>query len=104
MARATALPGVPPEIARDRVLAKLYNYINPLVGGPEGNGWPFAREVNVGEVYALVAGVYGIGSVESVELFPSDLVTNGMGRQARQSLRLPVDTLFASFRHQVDVS
>ena len=103
-ARATAQPGARPEMVRDRALTSLYEYINPLRGGPEGTGWPFGREINVGEVFALIAGVQGVGSVESVELFLSDLVTNGLGRQARQSLRLPVDTLFASFRHQVDVS
>jgi hypothetical protein len=104
IARATALPGVRPEIVRDRALTSLYEYINPLTGGPDGNGWPFGREINVGEVFALVAGVEGVSSVESVELYLSDLVTNEVGRQARQSLRLPTDTLFVSFQHQVLVS
>jgi predicted phage baseplate assembly protein len=104
VARANALPGVPAEIVRDRALTALYEYINPLTGGPEGNGWPFGRELNVGEAFALLAGVEGVASVQGVELFPSDLVTSESGRQARQSLRLPPDTLFASFRHQVQVS
>jgi len=104
VAKTTALPGIRPELVRDRVLTALYEYINPLTGGPERAGWPFGREINVGEVYALIAGVQGVSSIEGVELLLSDLVTNELGRNARQSLRLPVDTLFASFRHQVDVS
>lgn len=103
-ARVTAQPGVRPEIVRDRVLTSLYEYINPLTGGPEGGGWPFGRDINVGEVFALVRGVEGVSEVEQVELFRSDLLTSELGSQTRQSLRLPPDTLFASFGHEVLVS
>lgn len=102
--RLTALPGVGPQMVVDRALSALYEYINPLTGGPDGNGWPFGRGINVGEVFALLAGVEGVSSVEGVELFPSDPVTNESGRQAQQSLSLPPDTLFVSYRHKVVVS
>jgi predicted phage baseplate assembly protein len=104
VARATARPGVGPQMVTDRAVSALYEYINPLNGGPEGTGWPFGRGMNVGEVFSLLTGVDGVASVEGVELFLSDPVTSEIGRQAQQSVSLPEDTLFASYRHRVVVS
>ncbi len=100
VARVRGVAGADPELIRDRLLDALYTYINPLTGGPEGNGWPFGREVNVGEVFALLAGVEGVLGVEEVRLFLADLRT-GERREGRQRARLSPDAIFASFQHQV---
>ncbi len=100
VARVRGTAGADPELIRDRLLDALYVYINPLVGGPDGGGWPFGRELNVGEVFALLAGVEGVLGVEEVRLFLADLRT-GERREGRQRARLSPDAIFASFQHQV---
>ena len=88
------------ELLRDRVLTALYAYVNPLTGGPEGTGWPFGRELNLGEIFALVSGVDGVNTVEEVRIFLADLRT-GERREGRQRAGLSQDAVFASFQHQV---
>ena len=90
------------ELLRDRLLHELYAFINPLVGGPRRRGWPFGREINVGEVFALLAGVEGVVGVEEVRLYTADLRT-GERREAGQNVRLLGNALFASYKHQVQV-
>jgi predicted phage baseplate assembly protein len=102
VARVRGSAGADPELIRDRLLEAMYRYINPLTGGPEGNGWPFGRELNVGEVFALLAGVEGVLGVEEVRLFLADLRT-GERREGRQRARISADAIFASFQHQVQV-
>jgi predicted phage baseplate assembly protein len=100
VARVRGTAGADPELIRDRLLDALYAYINPLTGGPEGTGWPFGRELNVGEVFALLAGIDGVLGVEEVRLFLADLAT-GERREGRQRASISPDAIFASFQHQV---
>jgi hypothetical protein len=44
----------------------LAHYFDPFVGGPDGGGWPFGRNVYVSEVYALLDRVPGVDFVTSV--------------------------------------
>src|SRR6266545_5858458 len=39
---------------RDRVVSALAGYLDALTGGPEGEGWPFGRDVYVSEIYRLL--------------------------------------------------
>ncbi len=100
VARVRGTAGADPELIRDRLLDALYTYINPITGGPEGTGWPFGRELNVGEVFALLAGIEGVLGVEEVRLFLADLRT-GDRREGRQRASISPDAIFASFQHQV---
>ncbi len=100
VARVRGSAGADPELIRDRLLDALYAYINPLTGGPEGTGWPFGRELNVGEVFALLAGIDGVLGVEEVRLFLADLRT-GERREGRQRATLSPDAIFGSYQHQV---
>lgn len=34
-----------------RLLAKLYRYLNPINGGPTGNGWPYGAAVQLEDIY-----------------------------------------------------
>jgi predicted phage baseplate assembly protein len=103
VARVRGAPGGNPEIVRDAALDALFRYINPLVGGPEGEGWPFDRELNVGEVFALLSGIEGVVGVEDVRIFLADLRTGQRSKDWKQRVGLPEDALFASFQHQVQV-
>jgi len=49
----------------------LYRFLNPLIGGPDGDGWPFGRPVYSSDIVALfqqIAGVRYLGAVQLFEL------------------------------------
>ncbi|HKD97226.1 MAG TPA: putative baseplate assembly protein [Micromonosporaceae bacterium] len=87
---------------RTRATEALYRYLNPIVGGPDGNGWPFGRPVQVGEFFAVLQQLRGVDIVEEVRLFGADPTTGDHG-SAVQRLDLPANALFFSYGHQVRV-
>jgi hypothetical protein len=44
----------PADTAADEVFARLATHLDPLVGGPDGTGWPFGRDLYLSDVYAVV--------------------------------------------------
>lgn len=48
----------------------LYRYLNPLIGGPEGKGWPFGRPVYPSDIVALLQQTPGVRYLGAVLLFP----------------------------------
>ncbi|MCP3993676.1 MAG: putative baseplate assembly protein [bacterium] len=102
IARLQSAPGGDVELIRDAALARLYEYVNPLTGGPDGSGWPFDRSITSGEVFALLAGIEGVAGVAEVVFYPADLRT-GEREDRRERIRLAPSQLFASFKHQVMV-
>ena len=51
----------------------LYDYINPLIGGPEGTGWAFDADLNSALVFQLLEAVEGVERVDEVLFFEYDL-------------------------------
>lgn len=88
-------------IDRD-ALDALYAHLNPLRGGADGTGWPFGRPVQVGEIFAVLQRVDGVGLVEEVRLFPADPITGRRGTPADR-IDLPAHALVFSHQHQVVV-
>jgi hypothetical protein len=103
---AHARPGFRPDDVRDQVLAAVYRLFHPLVGGPDGQGWPFGRPVQSHEVAAVLARLISVDMSRelSVQLFPSD--AGGVaGRHGERVDRLdlePTELVF-SYQHQVRV-
>ena len=62
-----------------RALAALHRFLSPVVGGPDGTGWPFGQALRYGEVFAVLHQVPGVELVEDVRLFPADPVTGARG-------------------------
>ncbi|HET9456044.1 MAG TPA: putative baseplate assembly protein [Candidatus Limnocylindrales bacterium] len=89
-----------PTRLQETALEALYRYFDPIVGGPDGTGWPFGRPVNVGEVYSVLQGLRGTEMVEDARLFGADPVT---GQRGQQTTRLEVEphALVFSYEHQV---
>jgi len=89
-----------PTRLQETALEALYRYFDPIVGGPDGTGWPFGRPVNVGEVYSVLQGLRGTEMVEDARLFGADPVT---GQRGQQTSRLEVEphALVFSYEHQV---
>lgn len=102
-----AAPLADVERVRQDVEHALYTFLNPLIGGSSGGfgaGWPAGRGLNIGELFGIV---YGIDSVQSVNLlraYETDLRTGGQAAQPAEShVAIGADELIASGRHLVRV-
>jgi predicted phage baseplate assembly protein len=93
----------PREPLRARALAALNAYLNPLIGGPNGDGWPFGRPVQTGEVFAVLQQLPGVDLVDEVHLFKADPVSGDRGK-AVPRIDLARNGLVFSYDHQVKVS
>ncbi|MCU1593828.1 MAG: putative baseplate assembly protein [Frankiales bacterium] len=98
-----ALPGRPAASVQQRAVDALARYVNPLTGGPEGNGWPFDTDLNSAALAQLLESVEGIERVDEVLLYEFDLRTGRRLGVGRDLIRLDTDSLFLSARHQVVV-
>jgi predicted phage baseplate assembly protein len=96
-------PDTDPERVERSAVAALYGYFNPLTGGPDGQGWPFGRPVQVGEVYAVLGRVDGIEFVDEAVLFQANPVTGDLS-EPRDRIDLEATHLVFSVEHQVFVS
>jgi predicted phage baseplate assembly protein len=92
--------GATVKVAAERAL---YRYLNPLTGGPDGDGWPFGRPVRMGEVYAVLQQVRGADFVDDVRMFPADPLTGEREPRTDQILIDPHSLIF-SFEHEVRTS
>jgi predicted phage baseplate assembly protein len=72
VAQLQARPRTSPAALRSRAVSALYRYFSPVAGGPDGDGWPFGRPVQAGEVFAVLQRVTGVDLVQDVRLFGSD--------------------------------
>ena len=87
------------------MLRALYRLYHPLVGGPDGTGWPFGRSVQSHEVHAALARIPGVDMARevSVALFPAEPYTGRRGA-AVQRIGSARTALVYSFEHQVRVT
>ncbi len=56
---------------RDAIVAALNRLFDPLTGGPDGNGWPFGRDVYRTEVLQTIVKTPGVDHVVSMDLMPA---------------------------------
>ncbi|MGB4675498.1 MAG: baseplate J/gp47 family protein, partial [Aggregatilineales bacterium] len=71
-ASVRACQGERPAALRERLIARLDAFFDPLIGGPEGGGWPFGRDVYRSEVLQLLDETPGVEHVISLELLGDD--------------------------------
>ncbi|MEE6296169.1 putative baseplate assembly protein [Georgenia wangjunii] len=103
VARLTSRPRSDAQLLEQEAVRALNRYFDPLTGGPDGDGWPFGRPVQAGEVYAVLQALAGTEIVEDVKIFGADPITGRRGDPA-QRIDLDPNGLVFSFRHQVRVS
>jgi hypothetical protein len=97
------LPGRPAALVLQRALDVLYRYVNPLVGGSDGAGWPFDTHLNAAPISEMLEAVEGVERVDEVLLFEFDLRTGQRVGPGREIVYLDRQSLFLSARHQVVV-
>jgi len=61
------------------------SFLDPLAGGPEGEGWPFGRDVYVSEIYHALEAVPGLDFVTEVKLSSP---AGGAGSQLEQATEI----------------
>jgi hypothetical protein len=101
--RLRVTPGDNVERVRQAVEARLFDFVNPLIGGQDTQGWPFGRDLFPADVMSVVLGVPGVSFVRSVRLFP---VTYDDRRQFSVSaevseIRLPPQGVVVSYQHNI---
>jgi predicted phage baseplate assembly protein len=100
-ATVRALPSADAARVERDVLDALRNFLDPLVGGPTGRGWPFGRDVYRSEVLSVVDGVAGVDHVISLAL---SATAAGVARDAAcANLCVPPTWLVASAGHSIQV-
>ncbi|MGB3714972.1 MAG: putative baseplate assembly protein [Candidatus Promineifilaceae bacterium] len=95
-----ASPGVAEESVEAAILARLYQFLNPLSGGSDGNGWPFGRELFVSDVYQCLQGTPDIQFVRNVEMYEAKPGGAAEGK-AVETLEVVTHGVIASGIHQV---
>ena len=58
---------------KKRINTKLEQFLHPLTGGPDGQGWPFGRSVFPSEIYEIIDDVEGVEYATDVFLRAGEL-------------------------------
>jgi predicted phage baseplate assembly protein len=102
VAMMRARPWADPARLQLNATQALYDYLHPISGGREGDGWPFGRPVLIGEIFALLQNLPGTEIVEDVRLFAANPLTGERG-QGAQRVEVAPHALVYSYEHQVRV-
>ncbi len=98
-----AATGRPAAVVRQEVTEELYRYLNPIVGGPDGRGWPWEVTLTTASMTAVVAEIRGVVSVDELVMFAVDLRNGQRIGEAKEAIRLNDRSLFLGFHHRVVV-
>lgn len=91
-----------PERVSQAVEERLFEFINPLIGGTDGDGWVFGRDLLASDVIAVLLAVEGVEFVRRVTLYPVTYEdrTFERGRETSE-IALPSHGVVVSYRHTV---
>jgi predicted phage baseplate assembly protein len=64
-----AVPGANHARVEEEVLGRIYRFLNPLIGGMDGQGWPFGRDLVAPDIYQFLQNIPGVQFIRNVELF-----------------------------------
>jgi hypothetical protein len=97
-AQVQAKSGVNKTSLQQAIVTALNTFLDPLVGGPDGTGWPFGRDVYRSEVMKVIDAVSGVDHIVSM-----DLIAEGCQPQCGNVCLGPT-WLVAAGAHQITVS
>ena len=96
-----ASPGVPQAEVEADVLQRLYRFLNPLTGGPDGKGWPFGRDLYVSDVYQCLQGMPNVQFIRSVQMYAARPGGAAQG-EAVESLEIIAHGVAVSGAHEIE--
>lgn len=100
-AQLRAAPGASEANVEAEVLSRLYRFLNPLTGGPDGKGWEFGRELFLSDVYQALQGIPNVQFIRSVEMFAASPGGEPQG-PAEESVEVVAHGVIASGVHEVE--
>lgn len=77
-------------------------FMHPLFGGYDGKGWPFGRDISVGDIYGVLQQVRGVSYIDLARLIPTDAVT-GIKAEPTEKISLQSYDLLYSLPSQFEV-
>jgi predicted phage baseplate assembly protein len=93
--------GADPERVQADVERRLLRFLNPIVGGLDGDGWTFGRDLYPSDVYACLQAVRGIDFIKSLQLYW--LRSSADRTEITEYLSVPVHGLVVSADHRVTI-
>jgi hypothetical protein len=94
-----ARPETDPRRVEGAIAARLEALLNPFVGGLDGTGWPFGRDLYLSDLYATVQGVEGVEYIK--ELHMSWLDRSNRPRTEDRKIELLEHQVIVSDKHRV---
>lgn len=101
-ARVRVKPEFNTDLIAENIKSRLYGFINPVCGGPKGQGWPFGRSLFASDLLSLVQNTPDVEYIEEVKFFTVDWVS-GQRQEIFDKLKVPVNSLICSAEHKVEV-
>ena len=98
---ALTIGAVAPDVVNSADTA-IANFLHPTMGGYEGKGWPFGRQLLAGDIHSVLQKVPGIAYVDVVRLVAVDPVNNKHGEPGDRIQPEPFALLF-NVRNQIDL-
>ena len=83
--------------AERSVRQKLDDFLHPLTGGPDKEGWDFGRDLAASDLYALLEDIDDVDHVESLRMVFGDSVSE-------EQVEVPADALLASGTHEIEMT
>jgi hypothetical protein len=94
MVRIAVLQGFTKEkVIADADLA-IANFLHPNAGGYDGKGWPFGRQLVLGDIHGVLQHVPGIAYVDLVRLVAVDAITGSRGEPGDRVQPEQLDLLY----------
>lgn len=91
--RAVLVRTLPPKLNRTALAATvahaLYQFFDPLTGGPDMTGWPLGRHLYASEVYQVIEQVPGVDHVEALWLTDGSTPAGGAYLPRTDVVRIP---------------
>jgi predicted phage baseplate assembly protein len=102
-ARVKSKSGCDNEFVSNHIKQRLYRFINPVCGGPQGQGWGFGRSLFQSEIYSVIQGTPEVEYIEDVKILAVDWNT-GQRQSVDGRLGIPANSLICSGQHEVIAS
>ncbi len=89
------------DVERD-ALSRLYRYLNPVVGGNDGKGWKFGRDLFASDVYQALQGIPDVQFIRALEMRAAKPATGEPAGDPIDTMELVAHGVIASGKHQIE--
>lgn len=96
-----ATPDFDQELVKANILDRLYRFLNPLIGGKDGKGWQFGRDLFVSDVYQCLQGMPEVQFIRSIDMYTAKPGGERQGDSV-ESMEIVAHGVIASGIHSVE--